>query len=286
MQQDEHKQLENFLQNNAYQSAISFLEVIEEKAKDDLDYWYYHAYIARKLGDLKRAEIFCRKALEISPTSRKANFEMGIIYQTVGNYTDAISLLERAASPEDGDVYYLEQVDILNSLALTYKKAGDRKSALQRYNAALEVLAQDIYEHIKGQPIREVESKYPDESLEGWMRLAFQIAVKNAAKDGIETAMVPTGDTAKKILEENPYMGFAFYDKDGTRYIIPAYFAAFSNALRSNILYSNIVNNIGTLFAETGEIKEAEKCFLEAVNFIPEGVVFDNPRVNLENLKK
>jgi len=42
--------------------------------------------------------------------------------------------LERAASPEDG------QVDILNSLAITYKMTGDNKSALQRYNVALEVL--------------------------------------------------------------------------------------------------------------------------------------------------
>ena len=158
MQQDEHKQLANFLQNGAYQSAVNFLEEIQEKAKDDSDYWYYHAHIARKLGDLKRAEIFCEKALTLSPKSRKANFEMGIIYQTGGEYGKAISFLEHAASPEDGTVYYIEQVDILNSLALTYKKAGDSKSALERYNAALEVLAQDIYQHIKGQPIKRVDT--------------------------------------------------------------------------------------------------------------------------------
>ena len=285
MQQSEHKQLANFLQNGEYQSALDFLAEIEERAKDDSDYWYYHAHIARKMGDLKRAEIFCEKALTLSPKSRKANFEMGITYQTRGEYGKAISFLEHAASPEDGTVYYIEQVDILNSLALTYKKAGDSKSALERYNAALEVLAQDIYQHIKGQPIRGVDTEYPGDNLEGWMRLAFQIAAKNAAKDGIESVMIPRGKTAVEFLEQNPYMGVAMYDKDGARYLLPAYFAAFSNALRFDILYSNIVNNIGTLFAETGETEDARKCFLEAINFTPQGARFDNPHINLENLK-
>src|SRR3989344_9206118 len=195
MQENEYKQLANFLQNGEYQSALDLLAAVEERAKDNSDYWYYHAHIARKMGDLKRAEIFCEKALTLSPKSRKTNFEMGIIYQTRGEYGKAISFLEHAASPEDGTVYYIEQVDILNSLALTYKKAGDSESALERYNAALEVLAQGIYERIKKQPLQEIEAKYPGNNLEGWMRLAFQIAVKNAAKDGIETAMISDGET-------------------------------------------------------------------------------------------
>jgi len=285
MRQEDHKQVANFLKNGDYQSALDFLEEIEEKTKDGSDYWYYSAHIARKMGDLKRAEIFCKKSLELSPISRNANFEMGIIYQTTGEYKQAISFLKKLVENSPQDVHWTDTVDTLNSLALTYKRAGDKANALKYYNLALETLAQDIYEHIKGQPIREVGAEYPGDNLEGWMRLAFQIAVKNAAKDGIKTAMIPTGDTAKKILEENPYMGVSIYDKDGARYLLPAYFAAFSNALRSDILYSNIVNNIGTLFAETEETEEARKCFLEAIDFTPQGVRFDNPHTNLENLK-
>lgn len=285
MQQVEHEQIANFFRNGDYQSALDFLASIEEKAKNDSDFWYYNAHIARKLNDLKRAEFFCKKALEILPDSRNANFEMGIIYQSTGKYKQAISFLKKIAENATEDVHWTDMVDTLNSLALTYKKAGDRANALKYYNLALETLAQDIYEHIKGQPIREVEAQYPGDQMEGWMRLAFGIAVKNAAKDGIKTAMIPTGDTAKKILEENPYMGVAIYDKDGKRYLLPAFFAAFSNALRSDILYANIVNNIGTLFAERGETAEARKCFLEAINFTPQGVKFDNPHIGLENLK-
>ena len=284
MRQEHHRQLINLLRNGDYQSANSFLAEIKEESKDDSDYWYYSAHIARKVGDLKQAEKFCKKAVELSPDSRNANFEMGIIYQITGEYKKAILFLKKIIENPTKDIGWEEMVDTLNSLALTYKKAGDKANTLKYYNLALETLAQDIYEHIKGQPIREVEAKYPNNNLEGWMRLAFQIAVKNAARDGIETAMIPNGETAKNILEQNPLMGFAIYDKDGARYLLPAYFASFSNALRSNILYSNIVNNIGTLFAETGEVEEAKKCFLEAIDFIPSGVKFDNPHIGLDNL--
>lgn len=285
MQQDEHKQLANLLKNRDYQSALDFLAVIEESAKDDPDYWYYSAYITRKLGDLKRAETFCQKALELSPDSWNATFEMGIIYQMAGDYKKAIPLLKKIVENPSEDVHWADMVDTLNSLALTYKKAGDNTNAMKYYNLALETLAQDIYEHIKGQPIREVDAKYPAENLEGWMRLGLQIAIKNAAKDGLKNALIPTGDTAEKLLEGNPYMGIAIVDKDGARYLLPAYFAAFSNALRSDILYANIVNNIGTLFAEDGEKEEAKKCFLEAIDFTPQGVKFNNPHIGLENLK-
>jgi len=285
MRPEHHNRIIDFLKNRDYPQALDFLAGIEEEAKSDSDYWYYSAYIARKLGDLNRAEIFCKKALELSADSHNANFEMGIIYQMTGEYKKAISLLKNLVENPPKGAHWTEVVDAANSLALTYKKTGDRTNAMKYYNLALETLAQDIYEHIKGQPLREMDAKYPGENLEGWMRLAFQIAVKNAAKDGIKEARVPTGDTAKKLLESNPYMGMAIVDKEGVRYLLPAYFAAFSNALRSDILYANTVNNIGTLFAEDGEKEEAKKCFLEAIDFTPQGVKFDNPHIGLENLK-
>mgnify|MGYP001563881173 FL=1 len=284
MRQEHHKQLLSFLRSGNYQLASDFLVGVKGEYENDSDYWYYLAHIARRVGDVKQAEHFCKKAIELSPDSRNANFEMGIIYQTTGEYKKAISFLKKLIENPTKDTGWEEMIDTLNSLALTYKKAGDKTNALKYYNLALETLAQDIYEHIKGQPIREVEAKYPDNNLEGWMRLAFGIAVKNTAKDGIKTARIPDGETAKKIIEQNPLMGFAMHDKDGVRYLLPAYFASFSNALRSSILYSNIVNNIGTLFAETGEVEEAKKCFLEAIDFTPDGVKFDNPHIGLENL--
>ena len=113
MQQDEHKKLADFLRNDNYQSALDFLAEIEERAKNDSDYWYYHAHLARKMGDLNRAEEYCDKALAISPNFRSAVFELGMIHQVKGDYKKAISFLEEAASAKGGEVYLQKQIDIL-----------------------------------------------------------------------------------------------------------------------------------------------------------------------------
>jgi tetratricopeptide (TPR) repeat protein len=116
------------------------------------------------------------------------------------------------------------------------------------------------------------------------MGLAVGIVVKNAAKDRITKALVPDGKTATKLLQQNPLLGVAFYDEDGKRYILPAYFSAFANGLRSNIFFSNIVNNIGTLYAESGDYKQARECFQEAIEFTPSGIRYDDPHIGLRSL--
>jgi len=284
MQQDEHKQIANFFKNGDYQSALDFLASIEEKAKDDSDFWYYSAHIARKLGDLNRAEIFCKNALEISPDSRDANFEMGIIFQSTGEYKQAISFLKKITENADKSVHWTDMVDTLNSLALTYKKMRDWDNALKYYNLALETLAQEIYENIKRNPLNEAQMSTT--TTEGWMRLAVGIVVKNAAKDGITEAMVPDGETATKLLQENPLLGIAFYDEGNKRYILPSYFSAFANALKSSIFFANIVNNLGTLYAEQGDYKQAQECFQEAIEFTPAGVRYDDPHIALRGFDK
>ena len=118
------------------------------------------------------------------------------------------------------------------------------------------------------------------------MRLAVGIVVKNAAKDGITKAMVPDGETATRLLQKNPLLGVAFYDEDGKRYILPAYFSAFANALKSNIFFANTVNNLGTWYAEQGDYKQARECYLESIQFTPVGVRYDDPQIALRSLDR
>ena len=283
MQQEHHKQVADFLKSGDYQSAINFLEEIEEKAKDDPDYWYYLALISRKIGDLQQAEEYCNKALKISPNFRNAVFELGMIYQAKGDYKKAIFLLEEAASAKGGEVYLSEQVDILNSLGLTYKMAGNHKNALIRYNAALEGLATGIYEKIKNLTVSNVGDALIPELNLNWHHLAFQILANNTKNDGLKL-FAPDNENTLKLMDKKEGSP-VFYDKDGMRYLFPAYYVAFCDELRANIYYSNILNNIGALFAEIGETEKAKKIFREAIDFIPKGVKFDNPYINLENLK-
>ena len=85
MQEEQHKQIKDFLGAGDYSSAQNILSGTQE-AQKDLDYWYYSAYVARKMEDLDGAEEFCKKAITLYPDSNDLNFELGIIYQIKGDY--------------------------------------------------------------------------------------------------------------------------------------------------------------------------------------------------------
>lgn len=285
------QQLERLIRDKNYSSAESFLISIEAEYPDDLDYWYFLVHVNRKLDRLDQAEEICQKVILRYPGSSQLNFELGIIYQTKGEYKKAIKCLKMAIETKE-DVSSTQMVDVLNSLALTYKYDGDSVNSLKYYNLALEKLAQEIYSGIKNDPLRGTDLRgmdfdYTGEEEEGWVRLATQIAIKNAANDGIKACRFPTGETAQQIVRDSPVIGVAIYeDKEMNRYLLPAYFSSFYIALKSNIHYSNVVNNIGVLYSEIGDTEEAKKCYKESIRFIPKNTEYKNPFVNLEHLDK
>lgn len=287
MKQEYQQQLQSFLNIKDYSAAKNYLESIADKVLvDDLDYLYHLAYVSRKLGDLEQAEAYCKKALKKDKNSCNINFELGLIYQLKDKHRKSIESFQKSLKNIPKNTSVIHKIDILNSLALTHKKAGDFGGGLKYYNLALENLAQEIYKNIKRQPIESIDFTHAYSSEDkGWVRLAFQIAVKNTAKEGIKNILAPDGETAVKLLQQNSLVGIAMYDKDDSRYLLPAYFSAFFNTLKSDILYSNIVNNIGTLFAERGEIEEARKSYIESIEFIPQGVKYEDPFIGLMSLE-
>ena len=286
MSKDDYKKIRQFIDLKDFIGAKKFLLTLVDKYQNDVEYWHYSAYVARKTDDLAGAEEYASKALALAPHNRDAVFELGMIYQTAGDCKRAIEFIERAASSEGGEVNLEKQIDILNSLGLTYKMSGDSKRALQRYNVALELLAQFIYEKVKKQPLQGIDFTSAKSSSEGWTRLALQVAIKNSAKDGIKEIRTPSGETAVKLLQQNPLMGVSFYDKDGARYLLPSYFSSFFDALKHNFFYSTIIYNIGVLYAKGGDTEEARKCFTESIEFIPEGIDYPLPLLALKELER
>lgn len=286
-----HQQIENLVKEKEYSAAEKFLLSIKSEYSDDLDYCYFLVNVYRKLGNLEQAEEICKKAIKKYPDSSQLNFELGIIYQGKGKYKEAIERLKVASQTKE-DVSVNQVVDTLNSLALTYKMDGDVTNAVKNYNLSLEILAQEIYENIKNSSfqvtdLRDAEFNYTGNQVEGWVELATKIAIKNGTSDGVRAMRFPTGETAQKIVLENSVVGIAIYDdKDMNRYILPPYYSSFYLALKANIHYSNIYNNMGVLFAENDMAVQAKNCYEESIRFIPKGVEYKNPYIGLENLQK
>lgn len=284
---DIYEQIRSFFQSGDYSGARDFLLSTKQQFQDQGDYWYYLAHAERKIGDLIQAEEFCKKSLELMPDSRVANFEMGIIYQTKGDYKKAIEYIKKVVDGFSEEVEFPEKMDTLNSLALTYKMAKDTDNAFKYYNQALEVLVQELYDWIKSNSVLEIsEPPQARPTSETWMNLAMQIAIKNSAKDGLAKALFPTGETATNLMQQNSLMGRPFYDKGNTRYLLPAYFSAFADGLKRNVWYSTILNNIAMLYADTAEIRKAGEVFMESINFLPLGSTYDAPIVNFRDLQE
>lgn len=206
-------------------------------------------------------------------------YDKGIAYQKAGDFEDAINQFKIAI--EMDPVF----VEAYNSLALTYKKAGNFSNALKLYNLGIEIHFQNIYDKIKKYPIKFSNNKYSSSNSETWSKVAIDIAIKNSAKDGIKQVRFPKGKTAVKMAEENSVIGCAFKDDGDIRYFLPTYFSVIYEELSSDILYSILINNVGTLSAESGSMDRAEKCFLEAIEFTPIGVEFTDPILGLKEIK-
>src|SRR3989338_5321581 len=225
MTEKEYENIHLFLKEGRLSDLYDFL--LSFSAHNDPNYWYYKGYALRKLGKIDEAIESANKALSLDANFNLAHFELGMIYQSKGDYKKSIEHIKKVVGGFSEQTTLPEKIDTLNSLALTYKMTRDTDNAFKYYNLALETLAQEIYESIKEQPVKSIDFTHAGSPDRGWMRLAFQIAVKNAAKDGIESVMIPRGKTAVELLEQNPYMGVAMYDKDGSRYLLPAYSSAF-----------------------------------------------------------
>ncbi len=173
----------------------------------------------------------------------------------------------------------------------------DDKNALVDFAAALDALdaiGHCVYEDIKNNPLQftALESRGfnytgEEEEEEEWAELATKIVHKYAVRDGVRALRFPTGETAQKIVQNTPVMGVALYDDEDTnRYVLPAYYSSFYLALKSNLSYSTICNNIGVLYAGSNVNMKAKKCFEESIRFIPNGVDYPDPYANLEELNK
>lgn len=107
------------------------------------------------------------------------------------------------------------------------------------------------------------------EALDAYHRA--QEAVTNAAFDKIRdrpgALSEGTGPEGERVLQVGPeYMRLARHE------------------LMADTMYSTVMNNIGQLYAEVGDIRQARSALQEAIEFIPEGSDYRDPIDNLAAL--
>lgn len=75
-------------------------------------------------------------------------------------------------------------------------------------------------------------------------------------------------------------------DEGNTRKIMPSLFIETEKYLRRDNVFCTVLNNMGVIYAEAGDMDSARKCFEDSIKFTPDGTDYPNPKIGLEELGK
>lgn len=158
----------------------------------------------------------------------------------------------------------------------------NNEESLLKYNKQLLQLGQNVYKKILKKKVDEINGEGSTYDL--WFKLAHVVANEYATIDGIEYLDVPTKETVIKILKDEHLNKTIVEDEGNRRKLFPAYFDLFCTELRLTSEYSTIMNNIGVIYVNTQRQEKAREIFQESIDFVPEGVKYDEPQDNLRGL--
>ena len=75
-------------------------------------------------------------------------------------------------------------------------------------------------------------------------------------------------------------------DEGSTRKIMPSLFTETEKYLKKNNLFCTILNNMGVIYAESGDVESAKKCFEDSIKFTPDDFDYPNPKLGIKELEK
>jgi tetratricopeptide (TPR) repeat protein len=210
------------------------------------------------------------------------------------NFREAIALLTReiARTPNDWNAHYL--------LGLANRLLGDYEAAARAYATALRINPNEagIYQAAGinqqklnnfGDAVRlhrraiELDPKY----VEAHNSLGFTLKTIGQIKEAFDAYQSGASLHMEAVLAELPDQFFKTVMRpDGAKVLQVAneYFSEFRSHLRRNITYAILKNNMAQCLAAMGQVEQATSCFLEAIEFTPEGVDYDDPHIGLREL--
>ncbi|MFH0765707.1 MAG: tetratricopeptide repeat protein, partial [Calditrichota bacterium] len=269
--------------------------------------------IALKEGNLEKAMGHFNAALKIKPDYAEPMMNIGIVYQTRGDYDRAITCLNQAINmgPSKKELIY-------NNLGMVYGKKGDYDTALRMFLKALEVnvrtavvyrnigqihLARKNYEaageafrnavanapgllSLYNEMIRDTYYDLTDAEDEEDMEILK--SVEQTRNIGVTESDLQSYDS--QIIEE--YTGRDPKLADDYKNLGIAYsrleqpdsaFAAWQASIRINPRDPEVLNKIGIYFASRGYLSDALRAFQNAVALRPN---YEEAQFNLDLCRK
>ena len=218
---------------------------------------------AMDLMDISKFDLAIPLFLDVvktNPIDFSAFYMLGQCYKFNGQLTEAIESLEKSEQimnevGTDNDM----KGSIYLALGIAYQNFQEFKKAIVALQKGIEYNSKSLGLHNSLGLTYKIIKNYK-ESLLSYYK-AREIIIGNASY-------------AKKIkLEDGGESLHADLEK--------TYFK-----LKSSPEYSTVMNNIGMVYLEAGDLNSAEKAFNESVKFIPEGYNYTQPIEALDYIKQ
>jgi len=284
MEQHIQNQVRRCFDERRFDEALALLELeIAHGPKPDWHPLYLAGQAARFLNRLQDAEKYLRSATNASGNQRpEVLLGLGIVLQLQDKFGEAcVAFVDALAIEKDNDA-------VLNSLALTYRKMNRLDDALATYEKALTGFCRRLAMSFDNSPNNNIIG-HSDTKGELWTSKAVEMAMFVAVTiEGTSAVAFPTGESAELEARTKAHKGLLWTvqqaNEKKTVVILPNFFDTFREQLRDSRTYAVLLNNFGRVHAALGRKQDAQKCFLESIEFTPSGVDYPAPRHGLTQL--
>jgi tetratricopeptide (TPR) repeat protein len=267
-----------------YEEALALLQAEISRSKDADWYCLYLAgQASRHLNRFKDAEEYLRSASQSPGGNHAAVFlALGIALQLQEKYGEAcVAFLDGLALERDND-------SILNSLAMTYRKMNRFEEALTTYEKALIGFFRRLAMSLNNSPNNPIV-QHRNTQGQLWVSKAAEMAMFIAATiEGTSTVAFPTPESAEIEARTQSHKGLLWSvgQKDGKKTVVflPNFFDTLRQQLRATPMYAVLLNNLGGVLAALQRKDDAQKCFLESIEFTPNGCEYPAPKYGLARL--
>lgn len=283
-----------------FDQLINYLDSIKDDNENNWNYHHQYGFVFRIMGKYDDALIYYHKALNIfnainkqwdeglddSKTNKEdltmINHNLGIAYQLNEDFVNSVKYLNESI---EADEY---NISSYSSLGLTYRKMEKYVDAQSVYLQGKDKLFGNILKKIENKPIGKNSEiiNYSFDEDQIWVETSTRALMELSRLDKIESVYMPGGQVAKNYYQEKNDAGILFKDAEENdkkvRWVLPSYFDYMYLSLKSDLIYTSLLNNLGVINLLLGERDEAKAIFKESIEFIPHGVDYKDPYINLD----
>ena len=245
------------------EAIVAFQHVLKENPKSS-GTWYMLGQCHRFSDEIDGSIQALKNAISLNDKEAPFFLALGIAYQLAEKYEDSLDALTEAARIDpDYSLAY-------NSAAITRRKMGDHKRALEIYDLSIQA---HLRKFLRNYQNTETQEPYGFINLGGELTTKYILtaAIEHAAMSDIDKVLLPTElDVPKSyagLLWIDEADGIVFTLEKGSRYYTANFFDTLKVFLGSSVDYWNTLANKSRIFQDLGDLDECNNHLNESQLF-------------------